>query len=131
MQTKAERKAAARAAALAKQTAETPPAAPVENVAPQQEVAPPAPQQEVAPPAPATAAPTNSAMQVMYKAGKPYNVRPGTAQDNARSWAAIQAVLANKGGSATRADLTAAVTDFNHAPFVGYAIRRGWLTTAA
>lgn len=85
-----------------------------------------------APAAPTTgAAPVNSAMQVLYKAGKPYNVRTGTAQDNARSWEALQKVLVEKGGQATRADLVAAVTEFNHAPFVGYAIRRGWLTQAA
>jgi hypothetical protein len=86
------------------------------------------------PPAPAAtqgAAPVNAAMQVIYKAGKPYNVRPGTAQDNARSWDALQKVLTEKGGQATRADLVAAVTPFNHAPFVGYAIRRGWLTVVA
>ncbi len=76
------------------------------------------------------AAPVNAAMQVVYAAGKPYNVRPGTAQDNSRSWAAIQAVLQANNGQATRADLVAAVTPFNHAPFVGYAIRRGWLAPA-
>jgi len=76
----------------------------------------------------ANAAPTNAAMQVVYKAGKAYNVRTGTAQDNARSWQAIQAVLQANGGQATAAALTAAVTQYNHAPFVRYAIRRGWLT---
>lgn len=84
--------------------------------------------------APATtpgAAPVNAANAVVYKAGKAYNVRNGTAQDNSRSWAAIQSVLATKGGAATRADLVAAVTNFNHAPFVGYAIRRGYLVPAA
>lgn len=91
-----------------------------------------APAQGTQPPAApvATAAPVNASMQVVYKAGKPYNVRPGTAQDNARSWEALQKVLTEKGGQATRADLVAAVTPFNHAPFVGYAIRRGWLTVA-
>lgn len=80
---------------------------------------------------PANAAPTNAAMQVVYKAGKAYNVRTGTAQDNARSWQALQELLQSKGGQATRAELVAAVTQFNHAPFVGYAIRRGWLTPAS
>lgn len=105
--------------------------------APKQDAAPaPQPQQEPAgaaqpQPAPqAGAAPVNAAMQVVYKAGKPYNVRTGTAQDNARSWEAIQKVLQEKGGQASRADLVAAVTSYNHAPFVGYAIRRGWLMVA-
>lgn len=83
-----------------------------------------------APPAPQGAAPVNAANAVVYAAGKAYNVRPGTAQDNARSWDAIQAVLKEKGGQATRADLVAAVTPFNHIPFVGYAIRRGYLVPA-
>lgn len=81
-----------------------------------------------APPAAPSAAPTNAALQVVYKAGKVYNVRPGTAQDNARSWSAIAAKLAESGGTCTRADLVQVVSQFNHAPFVGYAIRRGWLT---
>lgn len=89
----------------------------------------PAPAQPAAPPA--NAAPANAAMQVVYKAGKAYNVRTGTAQDNARSWQALQELLQSKGGQATRAELVAAVTQFNHAPFVGYAIRRGWLTPAS
>lgn len=79
------------------------------------------------PTAPQGAAPVNAANSVVYAAGKAYNVRNGTAQDNARSWEAIQAVLTSKGGQATRADLVEAVTKFNHAPFVGYAIRRGYL----
>jgi hypothetical protein len=87
-------------------------------------------QQPAAPAAAPNAAPTNAALQVVYKAGKPYNVRAGTAQDNSRSWQAIQQVLQASGGAATRAALTAAVTPFNHAPFVGYAIRRGWLAPA-
>lgn len=77
------------------------------------------------------AAPTNPALQVVYKAGKPYNVRPGTAQDNARSWQAVQACLTANGGQATRAQLHACVAQYNHVPFVGYAIRRGWLAPAA
>lgn len=81
-------------------------------------------------PAATTAAPVNTALSVVYAVGKAYNVRPGTAQDNARSWAAIQGVLQAKGGQATRADLVAAVTPFNHAPFVQYAIRRGYLVVA-
>lgn len=94
--------------------------------------APAAPQATTTTPATApSAAPTNAALAVVYKVGKAYNVRPGTAQDNARSWAAVQAVLAEKGGAATRGDIVTAVQQFNHAPFVGYAIRRGWLVPAA
>lgn len=94
--------------------------------------APAAPQAAPATPAAApSAAPTNAALAVVYKAGKPYNVRAGTAQDNSRSWAAVQAVLQASGGQATRAEIVAAVTPYNHAPFVGYAIRRGWLAPVA
>ena len=78
--------------------------------------------------APVTAAPVNSALAVVYGAGKPYNVRQGTAQANDRSWQAIQAVLQANNGQATRAEIQAAVAAFNHVPFVGYCIRRGWLT---
>lgn len=77
--------------------------------------------------APVSAAPVNAALAVVYKAGKPYNVRQGTAQANDRSWQAIQAVLAAQGGQATRAEIQAAVAQYNHGPFVGYCIRRGWL----
>ncbi len=78
-------------------------------------------------PAPASAAPVNPALAVVYTTGKAYNVRPGTAQSNARSWQAIQAVLAANGGQATMAQLQAAVAPFNHVPFVQYTVRRGWL----
>lgn len=74
-----------------------------------------------------SAAPQHAAMQVVYKAGKPYNVRPGTAQDNSRTWAALSAKLAENSGQCTRAELVAVAQQFNHAPFIGYAIRRGWL----
>lgn len=98
---------------------------------PAQKPAAPAQAAPTTPAAAPSAAPTNAALQVVYKAGKPYNVRPGTAQDNSRSWAAVQAVLQANGGQATRAEIQAAVAQFNHAPFVGYAIRRGWLAPAA
>lgn len=78
----------------------------------------------------ANATPVNSALAVVYKAGKPYNVRPGTAQANDRSWAAIQAALQAAGGQCDRAALQKAVEQFNHVPFVGYCIRRGWLQQA-
>jgi hypothetical protein len=87
--------------------------------------APAAPAQ--APATPANATPVNSALAVVYKAGKVYNVRPGTAQANDRTWQALQAVLQANGGQATRAQLQAAAAPYNHVPFVGYCIRRGWL----
>lgn len=75
----------------------------------------------------ATAAPVNAALAVVYAAGKPYNVRQGTAQANDRTWQALQAVLQANAGQATRQQLQAAAAPFNHVPFVGYCIRRGWL----
>lgn len=101
--------------------------------APAQAAKPAAPAAPPAAPAapPANAAPTNSALTVVYAAGKAYNVRPGTAQDNSRSWQAIQACLQANGGTATRAQLHAAVSQYNHVPFVGYCIRRAWLVPQA
>lgn len=86
-----------------------------------------APAAAPAAPAAPSAAPVNPALAVVYTAGKAYNVRPGTAQSNARSWQAIQAVLAANQGQATMAQLQAAVAPYNHVPFVQYTIRRGWL----
>ena len=80
--------------------------------------------------APASAAPVNAALAVVYKAGKPYNVRQGTAQANDRSWQALQATLAAGNGQATMAQLQAAVAPYNHVPFVQYCVRRGWLAPA-
>lgn len=98
----------------------------------QKQHSPKAPQAPVQPTtgtqAPASAAPVNSALAVAYKAGKPYNVRQGTAQANDRSWQAIQAALQAGNGQATRAEIQAAVAPYNHVPFVAYCIRRGWLT---
>ncbi len=84
-----------------------------------------------APATTANAAPVNAALAVVYTAGKPYNVRNGTAQDNARSWSAVQEVLQANNGQATMGQLQAAVAPFNHVPFVQYAIRRGWLAPVA
>jgi hypothetical protein len=78
----------------------------------------------------AAAQPTNPLLQQVFTLGKPYNVRPNTAQNNAASWAAITAALQANGGKATRAELLAAMQPLNHAPMVGYAIRRGWLAPA-
>lgn len=60
-----------------------------------------------------------------YGLGKPYNVRPTGQYNNARTWAAIQGALQQ--GPQTQAQLLAVVKPFNHASFVGYAVRRGWL----
>lgn len=93
-----------------------------------------APVQAPAPAATTTAAPaqalaTNPLLaQIFTLAGaKAYNVRPNTAQDNARSWQAIQDCIKQNGGQATRAQLLEAVKPFNHGPMVGYCIRRAWV----
>lgn len=102
-----------------------------QNATPATPAAQPAPAAQ-APAAPvASAAPVNAALAVIYKAGKPYNVRQGTAQANDRTWAALQEVLQASGGQATMGALVTAAEKFNHKPFVQYCIRRGWLTTAA
>lgn len=62
---------------------------------------------------------------------KAYNVRPNTAQNNAATWEAITAAFAANGGQLTHAQLLAAVAPFNHAPMVGYCIRRGWVAPVA
>lgn len=62
-----------------------------------------------------------------YKVGKPYAPRATTAQGNATTWAAIQAAMAANGGNCTMAQLQQAVAPYNHAPFIGYCLRRGWL----
>jgi hypothetical protein len=59
--------------------------------------------------------------------GKPYNVRQGTARNNAAAWQAVQAALAANGGTATVAQLQAALQPLNNTPFVQYLVRRAWL----
>ena len=73
-----------------------------------------------------TAAPHKPAV---YTFGKPYKVRSGTAQGNDLTWAAIAAAVQQ--GPKTRAELEILATARNHKPFVGYAIRRGWLNPQA
>ncbi len=74
--------------------------------------------------APAPAAPA-------YVVGKVYNPRQTTLQGNAASWAATQAFLASNGGQATLAQLQQHLAaQRNHANFVKYALRRGWLVQA-
>ena len=66
---------------------------------------------------------------VQLVAGKPYN--PGTGiNNNARSWQAIQAALNTHGGKATVLQVYQAVSQYNHASFVKYALARGWLAPA-
>lgn len=69
----------------------------------------------------------NTAKITVSKAGLNYKPKATTAQGNATTWATIQTHL--KGNKAcTVGQLTALVAkQHNHAPFVGYAIRRGWL----
>jgi len=61
----------------------------------------------------------------LTKLGNNYKPAKNTAQGNATSWATVQKALAKK---QTVGSLTAIVKKaHNHAPFVGYAVRRGWL----
>lgn len=76
----------------------------------------------------AGAVPAAASSTATYALGKPYNVRPTGQYNNARTWAAIQGAL--KAGPQTQAQLLAVVKPFNHASFVGYAVRRGWLAVA-
>ena len=67
--------------------------------------------------------------KLVVNAKKQYNPSPSTAQNNAQSWATVQGALAK--GPQTRQQLqTLLQTQHNHAPFIGYAIRRGWLVPA-
>ena len=92
--------------------------------------APKAPAAPAAPAAPVAPSTSNALLAAVYKVGKPYNVRPNTAQNNAASWQVLLNTITANGGSATRAQLVAALAPLNHAPMVGYAIRRGWLAPA-
>ena len=69
-------------------------------------------------------------IQVSYKINPKvnYNPNPNTAQGNSTSWGIVQTMLAN--GAKTQAVLQAGLAKRNHTPFIGYAIRRGWLVTA-
>jgi hypothetical protein len=66
---------------------------------------------------------------VLYSTGKVYNPNPTTAQGNAETWALVAAHLAANGPSTLLA-LQAVVAPRNHAPFVKYAVKRGWLAPA-
>ncbi len=70
----------------------------------------------------------STAKITVTKAGLAYNPKANSAQGNAATWATIQTALKKP---QTVASLTATVkAQHNHAPFVGYCIRRGWLKTA-
>jgi len=57
-----------------------------------------------------------------------YRPAANTAQNNTQSWATVTAALAK--GPQTYGQLqTLLATAHNHSPFVGYAVRRGWLIT--
>lgn len=63
---------------------------------------------------------------VVTKAGLNYNPKATTAQNNHASWATIKTALKSK--PQTYGQLMAIVAKkHNHAPMVGYCVRRGWL----
>lgn len=69
---------------------------------------------------------------VVTPAGKKYNPSAASAQNNAQSWGTVQAAIKAGKGTATMGALQLlCATQHNHSPFVGYAIRRGWLAVKA
>ena len=68
----------------------------------------------------------SKAKVVTTKAGDKYNPSAKSAQANAVTWDTVTKALAS--GPQTVGSLqTLAKEKHNHAPFVGYCIRRGWL----
>lgn len=64
--------------------------------------------------------------QKLVNSKKVYRPAANTAQGNVASWELVQKAL--KKGPQTRLQLEALLTkERNHKPFIGYAIRRGWL----
>ena len=62
------------------------------------------------------------------KIGAAYKPKASSAQGNAATWSSIQSALAKP---QTVGSLVNIVREkHNHAPFVGYCIRRGWLKTS-
>lgn len=62
---------------------------------------------------------------VISKKGATYNPSAKSAQGNAATWATVTAACKKP---QTYASLMALVkAQHNHAPFIGYAVRRGWL----
>lgn len=72
---------------------------------------------------PAAAKPAPQAPTVAL--GKPYHPRAGTAHNTQATWASITDALQQ--GPQTQAQLVAIAKEHGDAPFVGYALRRGWL----
>ena len=61
--------------------------------------------------------------------GKSYRPAANTLNDTQTTWESVQALLST--GAVTRGELTNHLKEkHNHADFVGYAIRRGWLQAA-
>ena len=71
-------------------------------------------------------------LAAMYKVGKPYNARSNTQNGNAALAGVVLQTLAANKGTATGAQLTAAVCAVpnGHYQFVVYMVRRGWLVAA-
>lgn len=67
-----------------------------------------------------------TAKVVVTKAGQKYSPSANTAQGNGATWETITAALA-QGPQSVAALQKLAKDSHNHAPFVGYCIRRGWL----
>ena len=66
-----------------------------------------------------------TAKLTLSKTGANYNPKATTAQNNAASWATIVMALKKPQTVASLTKIVAA--KHNHAPMVGYCIRRGWL----
>jgi hypothetical protein len=73
---------------------------------------------------------------INYTLGKAYTPRAKTRYGHHTNWAAITQYLKAHKGKATLAQLhnlqpsLPPQVQLNHAPYVAYAIRRGWLVTA-
>lgn len=67
-----------------------------------------------------------TAKVAVTKAGEKYKPSASTAQSNGTTWATITDALA-KGPQSVGALQKLCKEKHNHAPYVGYCIRRGWL----
>lgn len=66
------------------------------------------------------------ATDVLAISKKPYRPSATSAQGNDQSWEIVKKMVSK--GKCTRLDLEKALAEQrNHKPFVGYALRRGWL----
>jgi len=66
---------------------------------------------------------TKSAL-VLTKKGQSYSPRATSVQDNAASWDLVKGAMSKP---QTMGSLQTLLKQRNHANFVGYAVRRGWL----